>query len=706
MDEQTKNNIVQYLDKSSTALVGLLLIIFPLAFSSITTDFFTLPKQAILTFTVLVLVLLFGVKVLLQQKLVLRKTVFDLPVILLITSVLLSSIFSLNRVNSFINFVPFLFAALSYFAIVNNAKDHKSVLAILYSFLGGAALSGLISLLSFFKVYVFPFDFAKVQGFTTMGTTLDLAVYLLMALGVGAYLLSPYVSNREKLKSDGVQVLGLGIGSIAILIGLLVSVYQMVFVQNPVLLPISVGFQTAFAAISQDAGRILQGFLFGSGYGTYVYDFTRFKPATFNLNQALWTLTFYRSSSLVLELLATTGLLGLLSFLLLCYRAVKERPLFIPLVLLLAAAFILPFSFVLTSLIFILLGLYAAIMGLKHERKYFDVELQLVQFKKGIFAISAVDGREKGISPILSYVVFGLILLFTLGVGYVSFNYLNSNIIFEKSLVAAAANNGSQTYTLQNQAIGMFNNNDSYYRLFSQTNLALANSLANSVPKGATPSAQTQQTIYTLIQQSINAGRQATTLAPQDATNWQNLSSIYRSLIGFGQNADAFAISTAQQATMLDPNNPQEYINLGGIYYQLGQWDKAQEQFQTAANLKPDFANAYYNLAHTLIQKGDLKGAQTQLLTVKQLVQNDKTNLDKINAEIADLQKQIDQGTAQNEAASSKTLKVNEPSAKLPAQNPQVKIPAPSVSPTPKVSATPTPTTTEGGLTITPSPTP
>lgn len=706
MDEQTKNNIVQYLDKSSTALVGLLLIIFPLAFSSITTDFFTLPKQAILTFTILVLVLLFGVKVLLQQKLVLRKTVFDLPIVLLIVSVLLSSVFSLNRVNSFINFVPFLFAALSYFAIVNNAKDHKSVLAILYSFLGGAALSGLISLLSFFKVYVFPFDFAKVQGFTTMGTTLDLAVYLLMALGVGAYLLSPYVSNREKLKSDGVQVLGLGIGSIVILIGLLVSVYQMIFVQNPVLLPISVGFQTAFAAISQDAGRILQGFLFGSGYGTYVYDFIRFKPATFNLNQALWTLTFYRSSSLVLELLATTGLLGLLSFLLLCYRAVKERPLFIPLVLLLAAAFILPFSFVLTSLIFILLGLYAAIMGLKHERKYFDVELQLVQFKKGIFAISAVDGRERGISPILSYVVFGLILLFTLGVGYVSFNYLNSNIIFEKSLVAAAANNGSQTYTLQNQAIGMFNNNDSYYRLFSQTNLALANSLANSVPKGATPSAQTQQTIYTLIQQSINAGRQATTLAPQDATNWQNLSSIYRSLIGFGQNADAFAISTAQQATMLDPNNPQEYINLGGIYYQLGQWDKAQEQFQTAVNLKPDFANAYYNLAHTLIQKGDLKGAQTQLLTVKQLVQKDKASLDKINAEIADLQKQIDQGTAQNETASSKTLKVNEPSAKLPAQNPQVKIPAPSVSPTPKVSATPTPATTEGGLTITPSPTP
>jgi len=183
------------------------------------------------------------------------------------------------------------------------------------------------------------------------------------------------------------------------------------------------------------------------------------------------------------------------------------------------------------------------------------------------------------------------------------------------------------------------------------------------------PSAQTQQTIYNLIQQSINAGRAATTISPQTALNWQNLSSIYRSLIGFGKNADSFAVLTNQQAIALDPNNPQEYINLGGIYYQLNLLDKAIEQFQIATNLKPDFANGYYNLAHSYEQKGDLKTALTYLQTVQTLVKNDKTNADKVASEIKDLELGI-----------AKTNTLNQQQGNLPVQNPPVIIPAPTAT--------------------------
>ena len=285
-------------------------------------------------------------------------------------------------------------------------------------------------------------------------------------------------------------------------------------------------------------------------------------------------------------------------------------------------------------------------------------------------------------------------------------------------MTAANQNNGQLTYTYQNSAISSFTGkyNDAYFRVFSQTNLALANSLAASVPKGASPSAETQQTIYTLVQQSINSGRQATTLSSQNPLNWQNLANIYRSLIGFGQNADSFAILAQQQAIQLDPVNPQGYITLGGIYYQLGTWDKALAQFQQAATLKPDLPNAYYNIAHTLIQQGDLKGALVQLQTVKSLVANDPTNLAKINEEIKQLQAQIEQqGTGTQSQTSTQngqtTLSTNPPAASLPQQNPPVKIPAPQAptatptkAPTPTVSPTPT---TEGGLPIpTATPTP
>ena len=74
------------------------------------------------------------------------------------------------------------------------------------------------------------------------------------------------------------------VGSFFILIGALITVIAVLTIQKPTILPYGTGFQTAFAAISQDTGRVVQGFLMGSGIGTFITDFTRFKPEAFNLN--------------------------------------------------------------------------------------------------------------------------------------------------------------------------------------------------------------------------------------------------------------------------------------------------------------------------------------------------------------------------------------------------------------------------------------
>ena len=79
------------------------------------------------------------------------------------------------------------------------------------------------------------------------------------------------------------------------------------------------------------------------------------------------------------------------------------------------------------------------------------------------------------------------------------------------------------------------------------------------------------------------------------------------------------------------------------LYYQLGNYDNAAKEFQIAINLKPDYANAYYNLGHAYEAKGDLQSALTQYETVKSLVANDPTNYAKISNEISVLtQKSID----------------------------------------------------------------
>lgn len=697
MDQQ-KEQWVLYLEKASVAILGLLFIFFPLVFSNITTDLFVLPKQAFLIFSVIVLMLLYGARTFFAQNLRIKRTPFDLPILLFTGAVIFSVVFSVAKYDSLFNFVPLLFAVISFFTITYNVRDRKSLNVLVASLLIGAVIVSILAVLSFLKVYLLPFEFSKFQTFTTLGSILDQTIYLGLVFSLGAYFVIPpllkgkgvFSSNRQ----DAIRIASYSLISLIILIGLSISIYSLITIQKPLILPVATGFQTAFAAISQDGGRVIQGFLFGSGYGEFANVFLRFKQATFNSNANIWGLTFFRSTSFVLELLATTGMLGILSFLLLAYRIAKQKPLFIPLVIFTIASFILPFGFYHIVLLFFILGIYSALKGLSSHQDFFDVELQLVASKKGFFVLSSEEVSQKQqekYGKILASIVIFIVGVFTLIFGFLAFDFVKSNVTFQKSIVAANQNNGQQTYDFQTSTLNSVTGRyvDAYHRVFSQTNLALANSLSNSVPKGSSPSAQTSQTIYTLVQQSINSARTATNISKNNAVNWQNLSSVYRSLIGFGQSADSFAILAAQQAIRLDPTNPQEYINLGGIYFQIKAYDRALEQFQIAKNLKPDLANAYYNHANALIQKGDLSSALTELITVKTLVKDDKTNTEKINSEIKQLEDAIAKGG--NQPTSNELTK---PQSALPKQNPQVEIPGPtaSVTPTPTKSLTPTTT--------------
>ncbi len=629
---------------------------------------------------------------------------------------------SANRIESLISFIPIFYAILLYFIIVNSIRGKKSLLILCGALILGTSLTAFISILSFFSIHILPFQYTHVQYFSPLGSLLDQALVFGLVLPLAAYLAHPLFSavllsgkpeDAPSNKKMGTQTMLFGIGLVLVGLGLIVTLYQLMTTQKPLILPFETGFQTAFASISQDAGRVLQSFLFGSGYGTYLTDFTRFKQAAYNNNNTLWAFTFFRSSSFILELLATTGFLGLASFLFIIFKVLKEKWFFLPLVLVIIAAFFLPFSFIMQAMFFILLGIFALSRAQQNPRKYQHTEMTLVALKRGLLSAQS-DGQEaRGKnSPALPVIFAVLMTVLVLTLGYYTVRFVLSDLTFQRSLVAASQNNGSQTYELQRQAISTFPYRDTYYRVFSQTNLAIANNLAASQPQGASPSAETQQTILTLIQQSINSGRTAVTISPLTAMNWNNLSSIYRSLIGFGQNADQFSILTNRQAIALDPNNPQQYINLGGIYYQLGQWEEAQRNFQIAINLKPDYANAYYNLGHALESKGDLENALVVYQTVRSLVANQKESVDQINQEIAALEQKIG-AAGQTPPATDEAeeeidedqlpLGVNAPEQQLPERNPQIQIPGVTISPTTLPARTsPTP---GAGTTTSPSPT-
>jgi len=719
---ESKKELRNYFENLCLFVIGIFALILPLFFISTTTDAFVLPKQIALAGTIAVFFILFGLKTIVEGKLKFRSSPFDIPVFLFLVIVFLSAFLSSNRYDALIAAFPFLFMTFLYFGIVNLVKKTKQLLFILASLCLGTVLTSILTIFSFFSIYLLPFSYTHTSAFTPLGSLLDQALYFAFILpiaGTFAYrFLTGYRSARATISPfEGAHAergtkyassfnIFFTLAFIIITVGFGFTVYMLLTTQKPYILPFEIGLQTGFGAISQDTGNVVKSFLLGSGIGTYLNDFSRFKPAAYNQYANLWAFTFFRSSTFILELLATTGLLGIAAFFFLIFKVVKEKHFFLPLIFALIAAFILPFSFTPTVLLFILLAIFAVMRIGENQEKYPELEFYFVALKRKVFHEGAQEENptQKRYGRFLAIVVSILLfLVIGLPIFFVT-RFLLSDVAFQKSLVAASQNQGLQTYNLQIEAIKLFPYRDVYYRGFSQTNLALANALATQQAKDK-PNQQAQQNIVTLIQQSITAGRNATTIAPLTSFNWNNLSAIYRSLIGFGQNADKFTILTSQQAIALDPTNPQQYVDLGGIYYQLGSYDDAIGQFKIAINFKNDYANAYYNIGHALESKGNLQDALSAYEIVRKLVENDATNRTKIDGEIATVKSKIaSQNQSQNPgtqatnvqpAAEQQPLTVNKPTTTLPERNPQVKIPAPTVSvtaaPSPTAAVTPAP---------------
>ena len=345
---KTKKQIINYLENANVFILGAFLFFLPLFFLTLTTDPFTLPKQILLCVTVSLSILIFSIKTIIEGKIKFRSTPFDLPIMLLTLVSFGSAFFSLNRADALTGFIFFLFAILLYFAIINTITKTNGLLFIITTLILGATLSSILATLSFFKIYPLPFSYTHITYFNTFGSLVDQTIYYALVLPIGAYfaysIFSGLTSKRKKAdvfksnnqtdeSSSPVQSIAFSVASIIILVGLITTAYQLFTTQKPIMLPLETGFQSAFASISQDSNRTMLGFLFGSGPNTYTTDFTRFKSASYNLNPNLWSSTFFHSSSYVLELLATTGILGFLSFLFLIIRIIKEKNFFIPLIL-------------------------------------------------------------------------------------------------------------------------------------------------------------------------------------------------------------------------------------------------------------------------------------------------------------------------------------------------------------------------------------
>lgn len=714
-----KNGYIQLINSIATVLVAVMMLLLPVVFLLNTTEFFTFPKQILITSGAFILILLYCLKSLVEKRLVLVKNPLNLPVFAFALAVLISSYVSPSAISSLPQAMTVVAAAILFFAIVNLVDEKQNLRIIIFSLITGTVIGAAISTLASFGVYVLPFEQTKNEFFNTLGSPIQMIGFVvpLLIFTLASFLFKYKKLGKESLKRIPVILYAISFLLLSLTIG--VIIYQITSAaDSPILLPFEHGFQLSLAAISQDAQRLLPSFLFGSGYGMFSNVFTKFHLASFNILPA-WNLTFSFSSSYALELIATTGILGFLTYIFVIVKFFRThsrriRPLFLATASLFALSFLLPFSYPLVALLFVLLSLYIVSVRLSGNTASIDEVVISLETKGRILEFNEANSRKGDLLlPVIftvltaAFIVYSLFFLISReGFGPRGlYQYVMSDILFAKSLQPDALNNGQQTYDLQIQAIQTYPYRADFYRIFSQINIALATNLVNSQADAPTISEEVQQAIIQQLQQAINASRQAVIFAPESSLNWRSLGQVYRNLIGVGQDAEQFAIASYNQAIALEPNNPALRIELGGIYYQLQEYDLAQNQFQVAVSLKQDYANAYYNLGHTLEEKGQLAAALQQYQIVRQLVANDEQSLSLIDSEISALEARIgEEGSEVSvdedvEPTEETGLELQDQQPQFPERDPREEIPAPptgdedeetgATSPTPSPSVNP-----------------
>jgi tetratricopeptide (TPR) repeat protein/O-antigen ligase len=744
-----RNHLAAYLDYAITFLLFVVAGLTPLIFLSQTTEFYEIPKFIFIVVLTTILLGLWIFSWIVKGKIVITRTPLDIPLIIFLVVVLISTYFSSSQYVALIGDFPrvngsaasWIFYILLYFVTVSHLRDLAKIKMFLNVLYGSAVIVAVVTFLSFFHVFL-PFDFAQSVNFTPTGSSFATAGFLLLMLPLPLLsIINPNKFMPLPLAIVLATLFGVTvalISSVPSLVALLITFALCFFLSKPhqvrktfamFLVPVVVIAIALILAYVPFNGNALQSLesnfpkeiqlpfeiswkvsvsafrdapFFGTGPSSYLFNFTEYKPIEFN-SLPIWSLSFDTAYNTFLQILGTLGIFGFLGFVYFCIvilinswrnLAVDTQDahqdnthVLLPAMAMSGLLSIVLFAIhdtTLVSLVITLLLLAVLMMAQKSIRE------RVTELSLGLKA-ATVDNKQFDLFPIIIFVVYviaAVAVLYNTAV-------MTTADVYHRMALEVANTNGSLTYQYLQKAEQLNPYVDLYRVDMAQTNFALANAIAaRAKPSGngktLTLSTQDKQTIQTLLAQSINEARASVILSPRNSRNWTVLASIYQNISGVAQNALAFSLSAYGQAITLDPMNPTLRLNVGGIYYLVGNYDNAIRFFTDSANLKPDYANAYYNLSIAYRDKGDLPDALAVANQTVVLLQSSPTSADyKVAVQLLSQLKaaSASQQKAQATAGKSGSALQNPNLPKVSnLNNPPSVTPAPTVQPNPKAA--------------------
>lgn len=656
--------MLQALDKISTKFLRLVPFVLgflvPLFFLPTTVDYFALNKYYLIVVIGTLSLLAWCVRSLVRGKLSFTASPALLPLVILVIANIVSSVWlSSTPHNSLFGQTSlFFFMLIIFVTVTSSQKNHQTINLALYGLISSATILSIFTLLHYFDLVskIIPATSLSSRYFNPTGSVLPALTFTLPIL-VATIVYTIGIKNRI-LQS-------LLFCSILLMIAGSVLNVSLVLPQNGTLgiyiLPFSAGWSIAIDVLKSWKSALL-----GTGPETYFSAFTRLRPAYLNLDKNIWNIRFSESSNYIFTLLTTTGLIGTLAFLFSFLSPlvsvfkqkshIEEKNSFnfivSALIAVIISFFAVPVGVVSLALALVLLILLTIELKLNNSKFTKDISYSLAAdtVSTSIYHDLPNSVTRSVSSSFLPWIVTFISVALLSGFWFfASQMYLGS--VYYKNAAALTKAEPYQSFLMYQKAAQTDTYNTYYQQRMSQIYLAV--SVAYLSKDNATADEKTNGTNF--AQNALDAGKLAAKVDPLNVTAWENLFTIYKTLIPYAEGSSDLALSHGLQAISLDPTDSSLYLQLGTLIYNLGDADNSIKYIERASELKQDWNIPYINLSTIYKTNKDYSKALQYAQVGLQYTDLKSTDLSIIQEEIKALQKLAPAAATTPTATSSAT---------------------------------------------------
>ncbi|MFZ5932659.1 MAG: O-antigen ligase family protein [Patescibacteria group bacterium] len=631
-------------------LFNLLFFFVPLVLYPYSYELFEFNKM-IATYALTVLIVAaWLIRMILAKKIIFRRTIFDVPIVLFLLSQVVSTLFSIDFRTSLLGYYsrfngglfPTLSYSLLFWAFISNMDRTKTVKAIEFLLSSGVVVSiyavlqhfgidkdvwvqdvqnrvfstlGQPNWLAAFLVLLLPLTwyFAKFHSLKTKKNILFILITILFTLSLA------YTKSRSGLLAFAVVT--------ALFWGLNYSLKNFLVLTSLSLVLIFVGgtawtpslekflatkpreetkqvTEPALEVGGTESGAIRkivwQGAvdiwrrypLTGSGPETFAFAYYQFRPVEHNLVSE-WDFLYNKAHNEFLNILATTGILGLAAYLyliaqvfLFLVKKLRENQETLDVSLLSGFSGILVtnffgFSVVPTALLFFL---------------YPAMAVSLRENNEEVKGYQKLEGRQN--LAIGSVLLISFYLLYSLG------KYWSADLLFAKGKALNDANDPVGARNKLVSAIKLSTKEAIFWDELSQSDALIVEALSESSER---------QKAKEFADLAVSESERAITLSPRNLNLKRSRANVFIKLSTLDPGYLAGARDTLLDAVTFAPTDAKLYFNLGLTYARLGDVDNALKVFEKAINLKGNYKDARLAYALILIDKGQRQKAKEEL---------------------------------------------------------------------------------------------